>query len=28
ILEAHGFTQTSNAVAGVVNAPDKQRGGV
>ncbi|MCQ9165494.1 type IV secretory system conjugative DNA transfer family protein [Arthrobacter sp. STN4] len=28
ILKTHGFTQTSNAVAGVVNAPDKQRGGV
>lgn len=27
ILEAHGFAHTSNAVAGVVNAPDKQRGG-
>lgn len=28
ILKTHGFTQTSNAVSGVVNAPDKQRGGV
>ncbi|WP_427019535.1 type IV secretory system conjugative DNA transfer family protein (plasmid) [Pseudarthrobacter sp. P1] len=28
ILKTHGFAQTSNAVAGVVNAPDKQRGGV
>ncbi|MCU1517642.1 MAG: conjugative transfer complex protein [Pseudarthrobacter sp.] len=28
ILEVHGFTQTANAVAGVVNAPEKQRGGV
>jgi hypothetical protein len=28
ILEAHGFTQTANAVAHVVNAPEKQRGGV
>lgn len=28
ILKTHGFTQTSNAVAGIVNAPDKQRGGV
>lgn len=28
ILKAHGFTQTSNAVGGVINAPEKQRGGV
>lgn len=28
ILKTHGFTQTSNAVVGVINAPDKQRGGV
>ncbi|WP_139006911.1 type IV secretory system conjugative DNA transfer family protein [Arthrobacter crystallopoietes] len=28
ILETHGFTQTSNAVAGVVHAPEKQRGGI
>lgn len=28
ILKTHGFTQTSNAVAGIINAPDKQRGGV
>ena len=28
ILKTHGFLQTSNAVGGVVNAPEKQRGGV
>ncbi|AMM31634.1 Conjugative transfer gene complex protein [Sinomonas atrocyanea] len=28
ILRAHGFTQTADAVGGVVNAPEKQRGGV
>ncbi|MFC8041744.1 type IV secretory system conjugative DNA transfer family protein [Paenarthrobacter sp. NPDC057355] len=28
ILKAHGFLHTSNAVGGVVNAPEKQRGGV
>ncbi|MDQ4490780.1 TraM recognition domain-containing protein [Sinomonas sp. ASV486] len=28
ILKAHGYTQTADAVAGVVNAPEKQRGGV
>lgn len=28
ILRAHGFTLTANQVAGVVNAPEKQRGGV
>lgn len=28
ILRAHGFTLTADQVAGVVDAPDKQRGGV
>jgi type IV secretory pathway TraG/TraD family ATPase VirD4 len=28
ILRAHGYAQTANAVGGVVNAPEKQRGGV
>nr|WP_235781319.1 TraM recognition domain-containing protein [Sinomonas notoginsengisoli] len=28
ILRAHDFIQTANAVGGVVNAPEKQRGGV
>ncbi|QOT19810.1 type IV secretory system conjugative DNA transfer family protein [Paenarthrobacter sp. YJN-5] len=28
ILKAGGFTQTANAVGGVINAPEKQRGGV
>ena len=28
ILKAHGFLQTANAVGGVINAPEKQRGGV
>lgn len=28
ILRDHGYAQTANAVGGVVNAPEKQRGGV
>ncbi|MGX1794188.1 type IV secretory system conjugative DNA transfer family protein [Microbacterium sp. NPDC055312] len=28
ILESHGFDLTADQVAGVVNAPDKQRGGI
>jgi type IV secretory pathway TraG/TraD family ATPase VirD4 len=28
ILRAHGYAQTADAVGGVVNAPEKQRGGV
>lgn len=28
ILRAHGYAQTANAVGGVINAPEKQRGGV
>jgi type IV secretory pathway TraG/TraD family ATPase VirD4 len=28
ILKTHGYLQTANAVGGVINAPEKQRGGV